>query len=96
MRMDIENSPGAQAGLAGRRRAIIVGQRLVRRWRDVRKLPLLHVAIAIIVANDAPPRLVAEQASGVLWRHAASTLNAADPMDAARLRLPKLGRAVSG
>jgi hypothetical protein len=79
MRMDIENSPGAQAGRYGPAARDSLGQRLLGAGAMCRNC-LCCMKLRDHGRERRIAELTPEHGIGVLWHHAASTLNAAIPI----------------
>jgi hypothetical protein len=92
MRMDIENSPGALAGRQGQAARDGMGQRLLGAGAMCG-----NCLCCRLLRDPGRERRVAaltvEHGIGVLWHHAASTLNAATPSGGGRV-LPDVGRTI--
>jgi hypothetical protein len=78
MRMDIENSPGAQAGRHEPAARDILGQRFLCAGAMCGNC-LCCMALRDPCRERRAAKLTWEHGIGVLWHHAASTLNAANP-----------------
>jgi len=78
MRIDIENSPGAQAGPYWPAARDGLGQRLFSDGAICGNC-LCCMAVRDPCRERRAAKLTVEHGNGVLWHHAASTLNAAKP-----------------
>jgi hypothetical protein len=86
--MDIENSPGAQAGRHGPAARDIMGRRLIGAGAMCGNC-LCCTALRDPCRERRVAALNLERGGGVLWHHAASTLNAAIPSGGGRV-FPKI------
>jgi hypothetical protein len=79
MRMDIENSPSALAGRQGQAARDSMGKRLLGAGAMCGNC-LCCMALRDPCRERRVAALTPEHGNGVLWHHAASTLNAANPI----------------